>query len=209
MFSAIFSLNPLYFLLLLAALLLLYYLIRVALINGTECPSNARIDGKTVLITGGNTGIGKVTAEELASRGGRVIIACRDSKRAAAAVAEIKTKTGNNEVFYKKLDLASTDSIRKFAGEILEQEQRLDVLILNAGVMFTPPMKTEDGFEFQFGVNHLGHFLLTHLLLERLRESAPSRVVVVASIAHGAGSLDFQDMMWTKRWVQIPSNLDP
>ena len=182
-----------------AVLPLAYYLFRVFLVNGRKCPSKARIDGKTVIITGGNTGIGKITAQELAARGGRVIIACRDGAKAAAAVADIRKETGNEEVLYKKLDLASTDSIRQFAGEILAEEHRLDILILNAGVMFTPHMKTNDGFELQFGVNHLGHFLLTHLLLEHLKASAPSRVVAVSSVGHFPGSLDFQDMMWTKR----------
>ena len=172
---------------------------RVLLINGTTCPSKARVDGKTVVITGGNTGIGKETAQELAARGGRVIIGCRDGKKSAEAVAEIRRKAGNEEVFFKKLDLASTDSIRYFAGEILREESRIDILILNAGVMHTPYMRTKDGFEFQFGVNHLGHFLLAHLLLDRLKESAPSRVVVVSSLLAKMGSLDFNDMMWTKR----------
>ena len=180
--------------------LLAYYLIRVILINGTTCPSKARVDGKTVVITGGNTGIGKETAQELAARGGRVIIGCRDVAKSAAAVAEIRRKTGNEEVFFKKLDLASTDSIRHFAGEILREESHINILILNAGVMHTPYMLTKDGFEFQFGVNHLGHFLLAHLLLDRLKESAPSRVVVVSSIlGNKVGLLDFEDMMWTKR----------
>ena len=179
--------------------LLLYYLTRVLFINGRACPSKARIDGKTVVITGGNTGIGKLTAQELAARGGRVIIACRDVEKASAAVSEIKAATGNAEVFYRKLDLASTRSIRAFAADLLAEERRLDVLLLNAGVMCTPYLETEDGFEFQFGVNHLGHFLLTRLLLARLKESAPSRVVVVSSLAHQMGRLDFEDMMWSKR----------
>jgi NAD(P)-dependent dehydrogenase (short-subunit alcohol dehydrogenase family) len=199
MFSTMDFLNPLYILGVVPALLLIYYLIRVFLINGTTCPSKARIDGKTVVITGGNTGIGKETARELAARGGRVIMGCRDTVKSAAAVEEIKRTTKNEQVFFKKLDLASTDSIRNFADEILREETRLDVLILNAGVMFTPYMLTKDGFEFQFGVNHLGHFLLTHLLLDRLKENAPSRVVVVSSLAHTLGSLDFKDIMWGKR----------
>lgn len=195
----LYALSPAYLLLSVPISLLIYYLIRVFLINGTTCPSKVRIDGQTVVITGGNTGIGKETALELAARGGRVIIACRDTVKSAAAVAEIRKATRNEEVFCKKLDLASTDSIRQFACEILKEENRLDILILNAGVMFTPYMLTKEGFEFQFGVNHLGHFLLTHLLLDRLKESRPSRVVVVSSLVHAVGSLDFKDMMWTKR----------
>lgn len=203
MLSALEYISPVYLLAMLLCapifVLLIYYSIRVFLINGTTCPSKVRIDGKTVVITGGNTGIGKETALELAMRGGRVIIACRDVVKSSAAVKEIRKVTGNEEVFCKKLDLASADSIRQFAGKILKQENRLDLLILNAGVMFTPYMLTKEGFEFQFGVNHLGHFLLTYLLLDRLKDSTPSRVVVVSSLAHNMGTLDFKDMMWTKR----------
>lgn len=199
MFLGLEYLNPLHLLVLFPITFLIYYLIRVFLINGTTCPSKVRVNGKTVVITGGNTGIGKETARELAARGGRVIIACRDAVKSATAVSEIKRKTGNEQVFHKRLDLASADSIRRFAGEILDEEGRIDILILNAGVMFTPYMQTKDGFEFQFGVNHLGHFLLTHLLLDRVKESAPSRVVVVSSLIHVRGYLDFKDMMWTKR----------
>ena len=178
---------------------LLYYLIRVCLVNGVKCPSKVRIDGKTVIITGGNTGIGKLTALQLAKRGGRVIIACRDARKGDSAVLEIKKVSGSDTVFFKKLDLASTASIRKFAANILKTEEQIDILLLNAGVMFTPYGLTEDGFELQFGVNHLGHFLLTHLLLDRIKESAPSRVVVVSSLGHMVGNLDFEDMMW-KKW---------
>ena len=169
--------------------------------NGVKCPSKVRIDGKTVIITGGNTGIGKQTAFQLAKRGGRVIIACRDSTRGVSAVSEIKRESGSDTVFFKKLDLASIASIRLFATDVLETEERIDILLLNAGVMFTPYKLTEDGFELQFGVNHLGHFLLTHLLLDRIKKSSPSRIVVVSSLAHMVGYLDFDDMMWNKRWV--------
>ena len=91
-------------------------------------------------------------------------------------------------------------SIRKFSEDILETEDKIDVLLLNAGVMFTPYQVTEDGFELQFGVNHLGHFLLTHLLLDRLKASAPSRVVMVSSVAHMIGTINYDDMMWEKRY---------
>ena len=152
-----------------------------------------------MVITGGNTGIGKETAMELAARGGRVIIACRDGAKGAEAVAEIQRTTGNEQVFFKRLDLASGDSIRGFSNNVLDAEDHIDILILNAGVMLTPKGLTKEGFELQFGINHLGHFLLTHLLLDRMKESAPSRVVVVSSLAHFVGSLDFEDMMWNKR----------
>jgi len=181
----------------------LYYLIRIFFVNGRKCPSKARIDGKTVIITGGNTGIGKVTAILLAERGGRIILACRNAQKANAAVQEIKEKTGNENVFFKNLDLASMASIRKFSEDILKTEEKIDVLLLNAGVMIPPYQLTEDGFELQFGVNHLGHFLLTHLLLDRLKVSAPSRVVVVSSLGHNFGTIDYDDMMWKKRYLNL------
>ena len=90
-------------------------------------------------------------------------------------------------------------SIKEFANQVLNEEPQIDVLICNAGVMFTPYQLTEDGFEMQFGISHLGHFLLTNLLLDRIKESAPSRIVVVASLAQTVGYLDFNDMMWKKR----------
>lgn len=179
----------------------LYFLMRYILIDGTKCPSKARIDGKTVIITGGNTGIGKTTAILLAERGGRIILACRNADKANAAVADIKKKSGSNQVIFKSLNLASTASIREFADDILKTEDRIDILLLNAGVMIPPYQETEDGFELQFGVNHLGHFLLTYLLLDRIKASAPSRVVAVSSVVHRFGNLDFDDMMWKKRYL--------
>lgn len=193
------SINTLYALGVFPALFLVHYLVRVFLINGRQCPSKVRIDGKTVVITGGNTGIGKETAMELAARGGRVIIACRDGVKGAEVVAEIQRTTGNEQVFFKNLDLASVESIQGFSNDVLDAEEHIDILILNAGVMLTPKGLTRERFELQFGINHLGHFLLTHLLLDRLKESAPSRVVVVSSLAHLIGSLDFEDMMWNKQ----------
>ena len=176
-----------------------YHVFRVFLVNGVKCQSKERVDGKTVIITGGSSGVGKYTALELAKRGGRIIIAARDIQKGELAVREIKEKAKSDSIFFHHLNLASKASIQKFAEEILKSERHISILVLNAGVMVTPYQLTEDGFEFQFGVNHLGHFFLTHLLQDRLRESAPSRVVVVSALAHVAGSLDFSDMMWRKR----------
>ncbi|KAG7216048.1 hypothetical protein INR49_007800 [Caranx melampygus] len=155
---------------------------------GGVCRSKARLDGKVILITGGNTGIGKETAVDLARRGARVILACRDMDRANKAAEDVRKKSGNDNVIVKKLDLASLQSVRQLAKDVLASEERLDVLINNAGIMSCPKWQTEDGFEMQFGVNHLGHFLLTNCLLDLLKKSTPSRIVNVSSLAHERGT---------------------
>uniref|UniRef100_A0A1A8I8V9 Wu:fd55e03 n=2 Tax=Nothobranchius TaxID=28779 RepID=A0A1A8I8V9_NOTKU len=161
---------------------------------GASCRSKARLEGKTVLITGANTGIGKETALDMAQRGARVILACRDMTRAHIAADEIRQKSGNGNVVVKKLDLASLQSVRDLAKDIQQNEDRLDILINNAGIMMCPKWKTEEGFEMQFGVNHLGHFLLTNCLLDQLKKSAPSRIVIVSSLAHERGRIHFDDI---------------
>ncbi|NWI07448.1 RDH12 dehydrogenase, partial [Tichodroma muraria] len=162
-------------------------------VAGERCKSTAKLEGKVVIITGANTGIGKETARDLAQRG-KVIIACRDIAKAEAAASEIRAETGNQQVIVKKLDLADTKSIREFAEKFLAEEKELHILINNAGVMLCPYSKTADGFEMHLGVNHLGHFLLTFLLLERLKQSAPARIVNVSSLAHHGGRIRFHDL---------------
>ncbi|CAF0823755.1 unnamed protein product [Brachionus calyciflorus] len=162
--------------------------------NGGKCYLKARLDGKTVIITGANTGIGKETALDLARRGARVILACRDLQKALEAAEEIRKKTGNGNVFVELLDLASLNSVRQFAEKINSQEENVDILINNAGIMMCPKWKTKDGFEMQFGVNHLGHFLLTNLLLDKLKKSTPSRIINVSSLAHEKGKINWDDI---------------
>ena len=174
--------------------------IRVYFVNGVPCRSKKRIDGKTVIVTGGNTGIGKVTAMELARRGAHVILACRDISKGQAALVEIKDAVPYADVVCMELNLASFNSVRRFAHRILQTEPKIHILVNNAGVMFVPYQLTEDGYELTFAVNHLGHFLLTCLLLDRIKESAPSRIITVSSAAHIIGYLDFGDMMWSKRY---------
>lgn len=147
---------------------------------------STKMINKVVLITGGNTGIGKETALDLANRGAKVFIACRDSKRGESARLDIIRKSGNKNIFNRKLDLASFDSIKNFAIEFKNEEQRLDVLINNAGYG-GPKRRTKENIEMCMGVNHLGHFLLTNLLLDNIKQSSPSRIVVVSSIAHSKG----------------------
>ena len=166
-------------------LIITYHLIIKSRVGGAVCASKTRMDGKTVIVTGANTGIGKETALDLAKRGARVIMACRDLKKGETALNDIVEKTGSKNVVLKQLDLASLKSIREFAENINKNEPHLHVLINNAGVMLIPELtKTEDGFEMQMGVNHLGHFLLTNLLLDLLKKSTPSRIVVVSSVGH-------------------------
>nr|XP_006813938.1 PREDICTED: retinol dehydrogenase 12-like [Saccoglossus kowalevskii] len=152
--------------------------------KGGVCRSKTRMDGKTVLITGGNSGIGKETARDIAKRGARLILASRDVEKTKRIATEITRESGNENIVVKRLDLGSLQSVRNFAAEIIREESHLDVLINNAGVMCCPYSKTEEGFEMHFGVNHLGHFLLTHLLLDLLKKSAPSRIVVLSSLVH-------------------------
>ena len=154
--------------------------------------NSAGVSGRTFLITGANTGIGRATAEDLARRGGKVFVACRSAQKGRAAVAEIAAATGNDAVAFLPLDLADLASIRDCAAEFLALEEPLHVLINNAGVAGTRGL-TKDGFELGFGINHLGHFALTTALLDRLAASAPARVVTVASDAHyQAKGIDFE-----------------
>ncbi|KAL4612854.1 retinol dehydrogenase 13 [Arapaima gigas] len=168
-------------------------------VTGGVCPSKAKIKGKTVVITGANTGLGQETAWELARRGGRIIMGCRDMQKCEAAAMEIRKETLNHHVYAHHIDLASMKSIREFANRINQEEDRVDILINNAGVMRCPNWKTEDGFDMQFGVNHLGHFLLTNLLLDKLKSSAPSRIINLSSLAHTVGEIDFSDLNWEEK----------
>jgi retinol dehydrogenase 12 len=149
------------------------------------------VQGRTFLVTGGNTGIGRATAAGLAARGGRVFVACRSQSKGEAAVAGIKAAAGNDSVFFLPLDLADLDSVRACALSFLALGEPLHVLVNNAGVAGRRGL-TRQGFELTFGVNHLGHFALTEALLGRLTGSAPSRVVTVSSDAHfSAPGVDF------------------
>ena len=147
--------------------------------------------GKTAVVTGANSGLGLQTALALAAKGARVELACRDGQRGAAAQQRIRDETGNDDVRVRRLDLGSLESVRSFAAG---QEAPVDLLINNAGVMATPHRTTADGFELQFGGNHLGHFALTGLLLPALRAAPAPRVVTVSSLAHRGGRVEWNDL---------------
>ncbi|TML40912.1 MAG: SDR family oxidoreductase [Actinobacteria bacterium] len=157
--------------------------------------------GRTVLVTGGNAGIGKATAEGLARLGARVVITARDPARGERAVEDVRLRTGRGQVDWMPLNLASLASVRSFADDFGSRFDRLDVLDLNAGAVHSRRRLTEDGYETQFQVNHLGHFLLAQLLVDRLRAGAPSRIIVVSSDAHTGArrGLDFEDLQWERR----------
>lgn len=143
--------------------------------------------GRTVVVTGANSGLGRVTADALASAGARVVVAVRDLAKGREAV---KAMTG--DLVVRRLDLADLASVRAFAEGV---DESVDLLINNAGVMIPPLGRTADGFELQFGTNHLGHFALTNLLLPQVT----GRVVTVASVGHRAGSIDFEDLNWERK----------
>ncbi|XP_045024830.1 retinol dehydrogenase 13 isoform X1 [Daphnia magna] len=163
------------------------------------CTSTKKLTGKTVIITGANTGIGKETAIDLAKRGARVILACRDPKKAAIAKDDIIRESGNKNVVIRQLDLASLKSVRKFAADILKSELRLDVLINNAGCATIEKTLTEDGLEYQMQSNHFGHFLLTNLLLGLIIKTGTARIINVSSEAHRmAKRLNLDDLTFDR-----------
>lgn len=150
--------------------------------------------GRVVVVTGGNSGIGLEAAVAFARREARVVIACRDPKRAADAITSIRERSGGGDVAAMQLDLASLASVRSFTETWLASGDRIDLLVNNAGVMALPKSKTADGFETQLGTNHLGHFALSIRLLPALAKSEASRVVTVSSMTHRSGRIRFDDL---------------
>lgn len=170
---------------------------------GTDAPraeSEAALRDRTWLVTGANSGIGKAIALGLARLGGTVVMACRDANRGEAARLEIVRESGNPNVALMIVDLASESSIRSFADEFQRAYPRLDALVNNAGVYTSHRDVTADGLERQFEVNYLSGFLLTQLLLDLLKKSAPSRIVNVSSAAHKGGRIRFDDLQGERRY---------
>jgi len=162
-----------------------------------DIPSQA---GKTVVITGANSGIGYEAAQQLAAKGAHVVLACRDQAKGRSAVDSITRAHPSASVSLAELDLADLRSIRRFAESVRSTYPALHVLCNNAGVMAIPYRTTADGFEMQFGTNHLGHFALTGLLLDRLLSTPNARVVTVSSNAHKFGAIYWEDLQWKQRY---------
>lgn len=179
-----------------ALVILFVFFLRKYIRWSVPCKSENRLDGKTVIITGGNTGIGRATATELAKRGARVILGCRDKVKAEAITHKIRLKAHNQDVFPYALDLASLSSIKAFADEFNHREPCLHVLINNAAYM-GPKATTVEGYERSFGVNYLGHFYLTRLLTDKMKKSAPSRIINVISDSYTKASINFEDLAMT------------
>ncbi len=148
---------------------------------------------KIVIVTGANSGIGKVAATELAKMGASVVMVCRSQERGAAAMAEVKRDSGSSDVTLMLCDMSSFDSIRAFTAKFKAEYDRLDVLLNNAGAIFTNRKESADGIELTFAVNHLGYYLVAVELAELLKASAPARIVNVSSDAHRVNSFDFDD----------------
>lgn len=159
---------------------------------------------RTAVVTGGNTGLGFETARVLAARGASVVLAVRSLEKGKDAAARISTATPGADVTVVRLDLGSLDSVRTAAAELRSGHDRIDLLVNNAGLMYPPRSTTADGFELQFGTNHLGHFALTGLLLDRLIPVAGSRVVAISSVGHRIrAAIHFDDLQWENRYSRI------
>ncbi|OBJ82070.1 SDR family NAD(P)-dependent oxidoreductase [Mycobacterium asiaticum] len=159
---------------------------------------------RTVVITGANTGLGFETAAALAARRARVVLAVRNLEKGKEAASRIAAATPGADVALQELDLTSLDSVRAAAAQLRSDYDHIDLLINNAGVMYTPKSTTKDGFELQFGTNHLGHFAFTGLLLDRLLPVPGSRVVTVSSIGHRIrAAIHFDDLQWERRYSRV------
>ncbi|CAL4123176.1 unnamed protein product, partial [Meganyctiphanes norvegica] len=178
-------------------LLTISILILRRIMAGGICTSTKRLDGQNIIVTGCNAGIGKETALDLSARGAKIIMACRDTKKAEKAAAFIKKETGG-EVDVLQLDLSSLLSIYDFVEQIKVKYSCIHQLINNAGIMMAPQSKTENGFDITMGTNHLGSFYLTQLLLPQLRHSEPARIINLSSLAHQSGKMDFDNFNFEK-----------
>ena len=158
--------------------------------------------GRTAVVTGANSGLGLAAARALAVAGAEVVLACRNIEKGEAALASIRADVPAASLVLEELDLSSLDSVRAFAGRFAASHESLDLLINNAGVMAPPRHQTADGFELQFGTNHLGHFALTGLLLGAMQGREDARVVTVSSTAHKMGRINFDNLQGERRYFR-------
>ena len=174
-------------------------------ITTDEILADMDLSGQLILVTGGTTGLGYETARSLAVRNASIVITARSQEKGQAACEQLRKETGSDRVDFGVLELGSLKSVRQFAQSFNENHPKLNVLINNAGVMACPHGQTEDGFEMQFGSNHLGHFLLSELLVPVLKKGAPSRVISLSSRGHVFGDIDYDDINFENRpyhkWV--------
>ena len=167
--------------------------------RGGVCKLNRDLTGQVAIITGSNTGIGKETARELCRQGANVVLACRSEEKANAVIDEFKKENPKIKVEFIKLDLSDLESIRSFVTEFNKRHSRLDILINNAATVTWDRKETKDGFELQFGTNHVGPFYLTTLLLDLLKSSGDSRIINVSSEGHHVANIDWDDLMSEKK----------
>ncbi|KAJ3650197.1 hypothetical protein Zmor_021899 [Zophobas morio] len=172
-------------------------------IGGNYCPSENRIDGKIVIITGGSSGIGLATAKHLAKRGATIILAVRNAEQGKCALETLLTECPETNAIIKLIDLTDFVSIREFANQINLEYEKIDILINNAGIIFHPYKKTVDGNEITISTNYFGPFLLTHLLLNLLNNSDNGRVINVSAVAHLRGKINLDDLNSEKNFVEI------
>lgn len=163
-------------------------------VSGNMYENKEKLTDKVAIVTGANCGIGREVARDLAMREARVIMACRDMDKCENARIEIVRESQNKYVYCRKCDLASQESIREFVKQFKKENNKLHILVNNAGVMRCPKSYTKEGIELQLGVNHMGHFLLTNLLLDVIKDSAPSRIINVSSTAHKGGKIKLDDL---------------
>ena len=192
-FSELFSFIQSHELIFLFLFILLLFLLK-KYFSGGVCKIKSDLTSKIILITGANRGIGQYTASQLSKIGGTVIMACRDIRKAEEAKKEIIKATNNYKIDSMYLDLSDMNSVRDFVEKFKAKYQRLDILINNAGLLNTDRKITKEGFEMMIATNHLGHFLLTNLLLDLLKASSPSRVITLSSLAHTYGHLNLDDI---------------
>jgi NAD(P)-dependent dehydrogenase (short-subunit alcohol dehydrogenase family) len=169
--------------------------------NTTDIPDQT---GRVAVVTGANTGLGFETAKALAAKGARVVLAVRNIDKGKDAASAITAATPDADVTLQQLDLSSLASVREAAAELKSDHDHIDLLVNNAGLMYPPKQTTEDGFEMQFGTNHLGHFALTGLLLDHLTPTAGSRIVTVSSIGHRINAaIHFDDLQWERSYNRV------